>query len=177
MSSRYFRGKIILGVKNRILRQRCTIFIEICINMVINFFRHGQKFSKNFYENAKFLFCLTQLWTHIHPDFYHYLTHPLWGCVCLFCFWVFPHPFYRFFLINFRHIKASNLIFACEFFSDQEQHNGGSFVGCSIKEYRKKTKKRISDFWWVSFFLPAKFLKNRTNIFFTFRTNSSRNAS
>ena len=108
-----------------------------------------------------------------------YLTHPPWGCVCLFSFWGFPHTFLRFFLINFHHIKASNLIFVCEFFSDQEQHNGGSFVGCSIKEYRKKTKKRISDFWWVSlsFFLPAKFLKNRTNIFFTFRTNSSRNAS
>jgi len=24
-------------------------------------------------ENAKFLFCLTQLWTHIDPDFYHYV--------------------------------------------------------------------------------------------------------
>ena len=86
-------------------------------------------------------------------NFLKNLTHPPWGCVCLFSFWGFPHTFLRFFLINFHHIKASNLIFVCEFFSDQEQHNGGSFVGCSIKEYRKKTKKRISDFWWVSFSL------------------------
>jgi hypothetical protein len=52
----------------------------------------------------------------------------------------------------------------CEFFSDQEQHNGGSFVGCSIKEYRKKAKKRISDFWWVSLSL------------FSFPQNSSKTA-
>ena len=96
------------------------------------------------------------------------LTHPPWGCVCLFSFWGFPHTFLRFFLINFHHIKASNLIFACEFFSDQEQHNGGSFVGCSIKEYRKKTKKRISDFWLVSVFFSRKIPQKPHQHFFYF---------